>query len=176
MPSNYVPIQGEEWKTFVRAPDYEVSNKGRMKSFRWSRRYATNDRILTGSKNPDGYLRFVLKYPGKNIYITMAQAVAEVWIGPRPKGRVVCHKDGDLNNNNVENLEYKTQKENTHDKFAHGTMLRGEDSGNAKLTEDKVREIIASKESTRSLAKRMGVTLHPIRMIKKGLAWRHVPR
>jgi hypothetical protein len=40
--------------------------------------------------------------------------VAKAWIGPRPEGLELDHKDGNIRNCTVSNLEYVTPEENRH--------------------------------------------------------------
>lgn len=51
---------------------------------------------------------------------------------------------------------------------------KGEGHPKAKLTEDDVRQIRASSETTAELARRYGVTQPAIADIRKGKTWRHV--
>lgn len=72
-------------------------------------------------------------------------------------------------------LAWKTRAGNEADKVAHGTSNRGERNGHAKLSEDQVREIRASTESTGALAKRFGVTHGMIGHIRHRRAWKWLP-
>jgi hypothetical protein len=54
-------------------------------------------------------------------------------------------------------------------------MVRGESNGMAKLTEELVREIRASRESTRAAARHYGVTRQLIGMVRNRHIWKHVP-
>lgn len=59
-----------------------------------------------------GYLLVCLHTnPGKK-YKFVHDLVATTFIGPRPTGLVINHKDGNKKNNNFKNLEYCTQTEN----------------------------------------------------------------
>lgn len=67
--------------------------------------------------------------------------VAMAWIGtPEGYARLqVCHNDGNRLNNHFSNLRWDTPKNNTHDKYAHGTAYlckEAEEHHNAKLTKD----------------------------------------
>lgn len=72
-----------------------------------------------------------------------------------------CHIDGDPTNNNLRNLRWGTRESNCADKIRHGTHSRGERSGNAKLTAEKVSEIrskyAAGGVTYRELAQQYGV-------------------
>ena len=45
--------------------------------------------------------------------------VMEAFVGPRPAGYEVSHRDGDASNNHVRNLRYATRQENQHDRRFH---------------------------------------------------------
>jgi hypothetical protein len=59
-----------------------------------------------------GYHQVKPVVDGHNVSLYVHQLVAEAFIGPRPKGRELNHKDGDMTNNIVANLEYVTHREN----------------------------------------------------------------
>lgn len=69
-------------------------------------------------------------------------------------------------------LSWKTRLENATDKFIHGTVLSGERSPLAKLTELEAREILESTESNKSLSERFGVNAGHIWQIKTGRRWK----
>ena len=84
----------------------EVSNLGRV------RRIGTG-RILKPKKHPWGYAFVVLSNaPIKQHARTIHSIVAEVFIGRRPKGLAINHKNGIKTDNRELNLEYVTYKEN----------------------------------------------------------------
>ena len=53
---------------------------------------------------------------------------------------------------------------------------RGEDASSSKLKTSDVIEILNSKEKTKFLAKKYGVSYAAIYAIRKGRSWRHIPR
>jgi hypothetical protein len=55
-----------------------------------------------------------------------------------------------------------------------GPRLHGSEHGNAKLTEELVREIKTSLESGAAIARRLGMTRGPINRIRRGDGWEHV--
>src|SRR4029077_8860290 len=78
---------------------------------------------------------------GAPVYILIHRLVAELFIGQCPEGMEACHKNGDKNNNRVDNIEWGTHAKNLSDRVAHGTAPFGSKHGHAILDESKVYEI-----------------------------------
>lgn len=75
---------------------------------------------------------------------------------------------------NPRHLRWASPQENTADKFAHGTVLRGEGLPTTKLTEDQVREIRKRRqrgETLSRLADEFGVSFQLVSMIARGKCW-----
>ncbi len=97
---------------------YQVSNKGRIKSF--TRRvpfirlgkpqtFIVKGQIMTPIIDPHGYQRIMFKRRGYFIHRLVAQAFT-----PNPKNKPwINHKDFNPLNNHIENLEWVTAQENT---------------------------------------------------------------
>ncbi|MGH1874003.1 NUMOD4 domain-containing protein [Enterococcus casseliflavus] len=92
---------------------YEVSSLGRVKSF-----ITSKPKILSGSKDKDGYIKIGLKdHEGNLKWYQVHRLVALAFI-PNPKNKgTVNHINEVKRDNRVENLEWCTQKENIN----HGT-------------------------------------------------------
>ncbi len=102
----------EEWKPFGDG-NYAVSNLGRVKRLTEGRRTYPG-RLMKLVKLKIGYYSVAPTVNGKNKTVLVHSLVAEAFIGPRPEGKEVNHKDGDKTNNCVENLEYVSHKQNVH--------------------------------------------------------------
>lgn len=91
--------------------NYEVSNFGNIR-----RKLKTgNYKNIKGSLlNTGGYKYFQIQQDGKRINYLFHHLVAKIFIGNRPNNLVIDHIDRNPHNNNVNNLRYITQKENTH--------------------------------------------------------------
>lgn len=70
-------------------------------------------------------------------------------------------------------LRWATLEENKADMIDHGTVMRGEENGQAKLTEDQVREILSARGSVSqlALARQFSVSPRTIRRIHNNEAW-----
>lgn len=93
------------WTTLKRNPQYAVNERGEIYSLR-------KGRTLTPKANYDGYLRIQLWSANQCEYVSIHRLIAETFI-PNPHNKpFVNHIDGNKKNNDVENLEWCTQKEN----------------------------------------------------------------
>ena len=90
----------------------------------------------------------------------------------------VCHKDGNPDNNKVENLYWGTPKQNQADRIKHGTMCYGEQNSLAKLNNNTViilRKIYATnKFSKTDLAEIAGVSLSSLSKMLTFQTWTHL--
>lgn len=100
----------ESWKPW-RDGTYEVSSEGRIRRAKPGISTFVG-RPLRPSSGPTGYMQAQLVSDGKSQRVYVHHAVMDAFIGPRPAGLVVNHKDGDKQNNSLANLEYVSQKEN----------------------------------------------------------------
>ncbi len=162
--------QATMWKKIVDHPNYAVSRDGFVKSLK-------RDLILQPRYDKDGYNTAVLYNNGMPTGRRVHRLVLEAYVGPCPEGMQVRHLDGDVYNNNLDNLAYGTAQQNQADRKKHGTAV-GNGSANAasKLTETEVLEIrkLRCNENTRSLADRYGVTPSLISAICTRRRWRHI--
>jgi hypothetical protein len=80
---------------------------------------------------------------------------------------------------NPAHLRLATQADNVADMHAKGRAYtgdrpRGSRHGNAKLTEDQVREIRAAPYGSLALAAHYGITYGALKDIRRGKGWSHV--
>lgn len=107
----------EIWKDIVGYEGlYQISNKGRVKSFHNRCSYKVSEiykiRALTISEN--GYFTITLYKNGVRSFRKVHRLVAEAFI-PNPLNKyTVNHKDFIKTNNYTSNLEWMTIKENIH--------------------------------------------------------------
>ncbi len=157
---------------------YQVSNRGQVRSL---------DRISCGKRlrgrmmelEPgDGYLRAKFRAGNGQRKYSVHILVALAFIGPKPVGHQVAHKDGNRANNHVENLRWATPKENHADRLEHGTAPRGEQCGMSKLTEcdvHQIRRLLSEGLARKTVATRFGVSQSAISKIKHGHTWWYLP-
>lgn len=87
-------------------PKYYINEYGFI--FSLNKRGLLNQTI----SQPCGYIRHTLYDNYKTKAVRVHSLVAQYFIGPRPKGMQVNHKDGNKTNNHYSNLEYVSPKQN----------------------------------------------------------------
>ena len=163
---------------------YQVSKSGKIRNKK-------TKRILKPQTSKFGYQILTVR-PNKNeqINIRIHQIVAETYIGEKPNGYVVNHKDGNKKNNNYKNLEYVTSSENNIHALKKGLRKkasnlkpkRGEESKLHKLTEKEVIKIIEERYKTgfgcRKIAKMLNLPLGAVDGVlsDKRPRWKHINR
>jgi hypothetical protein len=106
---------------------YQVSNYGNVRSIKyikylikdelkWKKYWIEDTKIeyklLSPAKNGSGYITVSLRKNNKNCTYYVHRLLCSEFI-PNPKNKTtVNHKDGNKHNNNLDNLEWATQKEN----------------------------------------------------------------
>jgi len=101
-------MQTEIWKPIIEFPGYEVSNYGRIKSFRKHQ----FGHLLHPRHNPKGYLRIKLRQNGEDRTIFVHRIVAKTFLGCLAEKNQINHKNGVKDDNRVDNLEWCTGSEN----------------------------------------------------------------
>jgi len=165
-------MSDEIWKYIDGFPDYEVSNMGRIKSYK-----NEQERILKPSIDGTGYYNVKLRKNGKMYTKRVHQLVLKTFVGPCPEGMECCHNGGNHLNNRLENLRWDTHSSNQQDQRKHGTSPVGSKHPNSKLTETDVLEIRERRkngETQDSIAKDYDVTRPLISYIVNNKTWRHV--
>jgi hypothetical protein len=158
----------------------------------WSRVDKSGDCWLwmgTRSRNGHGVMSI-----GKYKKVGAHRFVWEIHYGEIPPGLCVCHKCDVPNCMNPSHLFLGTRSENIKDMLRKNRHIKGEQSHNAKLTEEAVRAIrrdyvprakgmhrgiwknkgITLPGSTEDLARKYGVNAMQIERVVKRKTWRHV--
>jgi hypothetical protein len=160
---------------------YEVSAEGDVRSLPRlipcasgeSRRFA--GRGLTPDPNKWGYLRVTLHRSGRQKRCGVHELVALAFIGPKPVGAWVLHRDDDKRKNIPGNLYYGTRAENAKDAIANGRQVRGSRVSNSKLTEADIPSILAMRsrgETYKGIGIAFGVATSTIFQICVGKWWK----
>lgn len=173
----------ESWRDVVGVDGYDVSDHGRVRSWRRpgaGSRLGRRDtpRVLAVGPQNSGYLIVKLATVAGQRTSTVHSLVAAAFIGPRPPGLDVAHLNGDKHDNRAENLAYATRAENMQQSVAHGVLPRGDGKVNARISRQDVLEIrsrhAAGAASYSGLSKEFGVCTGVVARVVRGEVWQHV--
>lgn len=133
--------------------------------------------LLAARPQKTGYLRVAIGSGKSRKHKLVHRLVLEAFVGPCPLGMEAAHANGIRTDNRLENLSWKTPKDNSNDKWLVGTMAFGDSHPGAKLTAESVSELLALREQGASwgqLADRFGVSKRAIGRVIHGKTWCHV--
>lgn len=109
----------EQWRSIPGYErTYEVSSLGRVRSIPRPRTKGGLRKIRVGKR---GYPCLTLVQDGKQVTHEVHRLVALAFLGPKPRGALVRHVDGDALRPHADNLAYGTHSENLIDQIGHGT-------------------------------------------------------
>lgn len=156
---------------------YEISNYGRMRSWKHKNGRRKKPFILSESLNGRGYVQYHLFNKNDRLVVSAHRAVLEHFIGKCPKGMAAAHNNGNRQDNRLKNIRWDTLKNNVNDRWRHGTMLVGSETNCAKLSNDKV--VIIRKLSTagmtgKEISKLFGIHHTTACRIINRETWRHI--
>lgn len=140
----------EVFKTHPEFTNYEVSNKGRVRS---KARNWLGKKYLKPADNTNGYLFVNLYQDGKPYKRYVHALVLETFVGPRPEGFQGSHLSGKRKNNNLSNLKWASPEENASHKIWHGSS-RGLTEAEIAL----VRTMKSMGETATALAERFEIS------------------
>jgi hypothetical protein len=133
---------------------------------------------LKGGAIGKGYAGVRLGINGAYLTRYVHRLVLEAFVGPCPEGMEGCHNNGNKADNRIANLRWDTPTNNSLDRNAHGTDIRGSQIPWAKLTEEQIpaiRQRLAAGDEVKKVAADFGVHKETIRSVQAGRTWRHVP-
>jgi hypothetical protein len=119
------PTPFEQWRPIAETGGaYEVSDQGRVRRAahmpgRWANR---DNPPRAGHLGSSGYLQVFLFANGRSFWRTVHSLVATAFLGTRPPGMVVNHRNGRTTDNRAANLEWVTHSENM--RHAHQVLGR----------------------------------------------------
>lgn len=176
----------ENWKPIPNYEGiYEVSDAGQVKRIAGGSNNAKPGRILRPGPRA-GYLYVQLCRHGHVNHQAIHRLVIEAFVGPISEGLQVNHKNGVRGDNRLENLEIMTASQNHLHSFRElgrkpsGGRLPGSTNPNAKLTEEKVREIRRLWDEKpawgyqQELARQFEVDDVTINHVIRRYSWKHV--
>lgn len=173
----------EEWRRIPSAPLYDVSNLGRVRSWLKKGGVRSEPRLMRIQPWARGRALCRIQHSdGKYRLRYVSNVVAEAFIGPRPAGMVVAHRNDMPWDNRPENLHYVTQSENIREAYANGAIQRGAHPikwgkhWRSKIDAETVRDIrrrSAAGEKQASIAARYSITQTAVSNIVRGrtYAW-----
>ena len=106
-------------------------------------------------------------------FVQIPHSVLAAFVGPKPAGLVICHRDDDTANNRLDNLRYDTQAANAVDAIRNGRTRQGERAWKARFTNEQARAIRESPYTIRELAVTYGVARGIIEDIKKYRSYKY---
>ena len=144
--------------------NYEISNFGNIRSLE---RFTNGKHIPSKNMHPfnkGGRMSVVLRKVGsKPQYFVLPRLVLITFVGSPAFGQLACHKDGNPQNNCLDNLYWGSYKENSKDLFLSDTAKQ------AKLSIAQVKEI---KEKLKSNSSRGAITkLEKEYNVGRGTVW-----
>lgn len=149
-----IPVACEEFNY----PNYYINKKGQiLKTFYW--KDGTLDfKLIKTFKNGIGYICFSFvdesnvneEGKSKDRRVYLHRVLASMYI-PNPENKnCVNHKDLDRANNNLENLEWVTQKENLQHARDNGAFENGHPGRRSKLNINHIRDIKNKSKNTKA--------------------------
>ena len=171
----------EKWQP-TKYPDYLVSNKGRVKSLKYTK--GKHFRILSQNPDKNGYMCVTLFPDKKYIKAKVHRLVAEAFCkGKSEEKRWALHKDGNNQNNHSSNLYWGSPYDNFRDMLLHGNaknLWTSEKNVSRKLKLQSVKRIKRILKEDKSwgiqsrLAREYNVAPKTINDIKRGRNWKNI--
>lgn len=157
----------ETWKTVEGFTSYEVSDLGRVRSFK---KKSEPGKILSpGWKGTKRYQAVCLFEGGVRKLAKVHHLVLNAFVGPRPIGMEGCHKNGINTDNRLANLRWDTHTENMMD-----ISMSGRPRKDQVLKVEDVLKIRSDNRSQLVIAAEYGVSGACISKIRTRQVWKRV--
>lgn len=147
---------------------YQASRRGMVRAIAHRRMLG---RASAGTTTRLGYMVVGLTKDGKRTRQYVHCLIALTFLGPKPDGMEVNHKDGVKVNNAIENLEYTTRSGNVQHAYDTGLMRPNP----AKITREQAlvaRQMNADGASRAEISKHLGLGKTATRAAILGITWR----
>lgn len=105
------PSVNEEWRTIDAYPNYAVSNLGRVKRILTCTGKPIEDRVLSTYIGWRGARMVNISDKGRHHSLRIARLVATAFLPNPDSKQVVLHKDGDILNDRLDNLQWVSRQE-----------------------------------------------------------------
>lgn len=150
---------------------YQISNTGKVRN-------KNTNLLLKPQYNKKGYMYVYLVYSHTGRVKWYIHRLVAYHFIPNPEHKPqVNHKDGNPQNNNVENLEWCTNKENQDHAVLNSLHYQGESHKDHKFTEENIKilpELVSIGFSVIQLNALTGVAKINIEKVIKGKTWRQL--
>lgn len=165
-------VQGvsEVWREVPGFNEYEVSDLGNVRSIKTSKH-------LKPHIDRGGYLRVSLHREKASYTCGVHRLVLMAFVGSPGEGMQGAHQNGIRTDARLENLAWKTVKENCRDKIRHGTLLCGEAHRNSKyraVDVERMQDMARSGVSHREIGALFGSQKDHICRILGGKTWHRI--
>ncbi len=167
----------ERWLPISGFPGYEVSNTGKVRSFKGGgggRPPRKNPRLLLSTINSKGYRVNGLVRNGRRHTVNLHTVVAHHFCGKKRIGFECSHINGNRSDCRASNLIWESHVTNMTRMRGHGPHPSGLQNGRAILTLDQVRSVKPrrnSGESLSSIARSFGVNVTSVWGIYHNKHW-----
>ncbi len=152
--------QVPNWPNYFCSPIGQVYSYANLKAHK----------IMSNRRDKDGYFDLQLFKDGKGKFIRVHRIVAMTFIGPCPDGLVVNHKDGNKQNNNVENLEYVTVTENER----HSRRVLGKTNKFKELEVIEIRKMAKNGSKYKEIMQAYPISHAQVSRIVNRKQWSHI--
>ena len=172
----------EEWRDITGYEGlYQVSNLGRVRSLDryvnsgYNTKRFSKGKILSFLLQKNGYAKVMLSKENTVKNADLHRLVAETFIANPNNKTTVNHKDGNKENNKIDNLEWATQKENNNHAAANGLNLFLK-----KLSVDQIKKMrkeyipYSRKFGAVALSKKYNCSINTARLIVEGKRYKSI--